>query len=130
MKAAQKRNKKFAYEKKIKIHLGEYGELVHVWRGSAPKTLLEFSVGYRTIVDEKWYIIRRHCWTLHQDKFHTHVRTGLSKRDWKKVYPPNIRGSIVRVLNWAKRDMITHWFDYLKSFEKLVRMGKREGKGI
>lgn len=117
---------KFRYKKKIKIPLGEYGELVYVSRGDSPKKLLEFSVLYHIRIDGLWKIIRRHCWTLHQDHFHTHIRIGLGRNKFRKIYPPYIRGSIVRALNWAKNDMIVNWHRYLKSFEKLLKYNYEE----
>lgn len=112
---------KFKYEKVTKIQLGEYGELVYVWRGDNPKELLEFSISLRILHNSHWYTIRRHCWTLHQDKFHTHVRVALGKKRFKKVYPPKLRGGIVRALNWAKNDVINNWYIYFRSFMKLTK---------
>jgi hypothetical protein len=120
MKAKENKSPKFKYKRKIKIPLGDYGELVMVWRGASGKELLEFSVAYRVESNGKWYTIRRHCWTLHQDRFHTHVRVGLGKDDIRIIYPPPLRGSIKRALNWAKEDMKQNWYIYLQSFNKLV----------
>lgn len=111
----------FKYKKKIKISLEEYGQLVYVWRGSSPKKIQEFSISYRTEIDGKWYTIRRHCWTLHQDQFHTHVRIGLGKNRFKKIYPPKMHGTIVRALNWAKEDVMLNWYSYLQFFKKIAK---------
>jgi len=112
---------KCKYEKKITVPLGEYGELVYIWRSNLRNVLLEFSISYRTEVYGKWYTTRRHCWTQHQNRFHTHVRVGLGRKRFKKVYPPPIRGSVREALNWAKRDMVNNWYRYLKNFEKIVK---------
>lgn len=112
---------KFSYIKKIKISLAEYGEIVYVFRGDSPKYLREFSVLYHIKVDSKWKIIRRHCWVEHQKQFHTHVRIGLGRSKVKRIYPPLIKGTIVKALNWAKKDMNENWYKYLKKFEKLVK---------
>ncbi len=124
VKTAKRNRDKFKYNRKIRIPLEGYGELVYAWKGNSARNLLEFSVSFRTQIKSIWYTVRRHCWTLHQDKFHTHVRVGFGKRRFRKVYPPPIRGSITNALNWSKHDMINNWYIYLKSFEKLVRNRK------
>jgi hypothetical protein len=123
MKSKKDKIRKFKYERKMKISLGEYGELVYVWKANVLNQPLEFSVTYRAVAEGRWYTIRRHCWTQHQDRFHTHVRIGFGKgrsADFKKIYPPQLRGSVKRALNWAKADMMRNWYVYLQSFNKLV----------
>ena len=115
-----RRDPRFEYERKIKISYGESGELLFIWRGKSAKELQEFSVSFRTEFNGRWYTVRRHCWTLHQDKFHTHVRVGFGKRRFIKIYPPPLKASIQRALNWAKKDMEANWYIYLQKFNKLV----------
>lgn len=112
---------KLIYKKTIKISLGEHGEFVYVWKGNSAKELLEFSVSLRTEMEGKWYTIRRHCWTQHQNRFHTHVRVGIGRKKLKVIYPPPMKGGIKKALNWAKKDMMNNWYLYLKNFEKIVK---------
>jgi len=112
----------YSYNRKIFISLGDYGEIVTIFRGKSPAELEAFSVSYVAEYNNKLITIRRHCWMPHHDQFHTHVRKSLGRKSFKTIYPLPLRGKIKRGLNWAKKDMISNWYIYRRAFEKLAKI--------
>lgn len=88
---------------------------------TSPKKLIvkEFTVIYQTLFQSNWMTVRKHCFMMHNDEFHTHIRTGLGKHKWKKV-PAAIIKSMNEALEWSRKDMIRNWSNYKGDLLKML----------
>jgi hypothetical protein len=113
----------FEYNKEISmVGMGEDQDLVLVLRGDSSTSIKEFTLVYKLLIEGHWYNIRKHCWMGDHGGFHTHIRMGKGKHNWKisTKKKPRSNCTVNQAIRWSQNDMWKNCYYYRRFFEKKI----------